>query len=255
MFSLENKHFANRELYLQAQRDLIQKGLYGGLPCEDLIMKGGEGSRGGKVIGHTKSGKPVYDSEHHELSHTIKKVLNKLKSGQSLTLASKATEILNKNKIHKDQLKVFKQVGLVSENHFPPLALKEEGSKVEKAMTAAGGEGVTQKESVEHNPQDMQNPKPSDLKKAYEILGLGDLIEKAEGSRGGKVIGHTKSGKPVYASMKASHYDNFTAEDHRDAMTHHDNKMRKTPSHKKEHEEHQLRAADHERLADRLEDK
>ena len=30
----------------------------------DLLIKGGgEGSRGGKVIGHTKSGKPIYESQ------------------------------------------------------------------------------------------------------------------------------------------------------------------------------------------------
>lgn len=27
----------------------------------DLLEKGGEGSKGGKVIGHTKSGKPIYE--------------------------------------------------------------------------------------------------------------------------------------------------------------------------------------------------
>lgn len=36
----------------------------------ELIKGGGEGSRGGKVIGHTKSGKPIYeyinDSTHHD---------------------------------------------------------------------------------------------------------------------------------------------------------------------------------------------
>ena len=30
------------------------------------------------------------------------------------------------------------------------------------------------------------------------IKGSQELIEKAEGARGGKVIGHTKSGKPIY---------------------------------------------------------
>jgi len=30
------------------------------------LRKGGEGSRGGKIIGHTKSGKPIYKT----LSHT-----------------------------------------------------------------------------------------------------------------------------------------------------------------------------------------
>jgi hypothetical protein len=29
------------------------------------IEKGGEGSKGGKVIGHTKSGKPIYENHNH----------------------------------------------------------------------------------------------------------------------------------------------------------------------------------------------
>lgn len=34
----------------------------------DLYKSKGEGSRGGKVIGHTKSGKPIYEGgEHHEI--------------------------------------------------------------------------------------------------------------------------------------------------------------------------------------------
>lgn len=32
---------------------------------EDDIEKGGEGSKGGKIIGHTKSGKPIYDTANH----------------------------------------------------------------------------------------------------------------------------------------------------------------------------------------------
>lgn len=48
-----------------------------------------------------------------------------------------------------------------------------------------------------------------------------DEVEKAggEGSRGGKVIGHTKSGKPVYASRSSYHssYSDFSDEDHEDA--------------------------------------
>lgn len=32
---------------------------------EKLIKAGGEGTRGGKVIGHTASGKPIYDADQH----------------------------------------------------------------------------------------------------------------------------------------------------------------------------------------------
>jgi hypothetical protein len=40
---------------------------------------------------------------------------------------------------------------------------------------------------------------------------------KGEGSKGGKVIGHTTSGKPVYAKKRGEDYKNFTSQDHEDA--------------------------------------
>ena len=46
--------------------------------------------------------------------------------------------------------------------------------------------------------------------------GTEDLIKGGEGSRGGKVIGHTRSGKPVYESHTSSHsdYRDFDEADH-----------------------------------------
>ena len=46
-------------------------------------------------------------------------------------------------------------------------------------------------------------------------------IEKSEGARGGRVIGHTKSGKPIYENKKGSTYKNFSKQDHDDAATLH----------------------------------
>lgn len=52
---------------------------------------------------------------------------------------------------------------------------------------------------------------------------LENLIEKAskkgEGSKGGHIIGHTKSGKPVYKAKSAGHKDHkdFSGQDHLDA--------------------------------------
>jgi hypothetical protein len=46
---------------------------------------------------------------------------------------------------------------------------------------------------------------------------LDDQIEKAEGSRGGKVIGHTKSGKPIYDSFGHPKHDDFNSVDHKEA--------------------------------------
>jgi len=67
------------------------------------------------------------------------------------------------------------------------------------------------------------------IEKSYKVnaltvkLGLveGESIEKAEGDKGGKVIGHTKSGKPIYEHAKAKSYKDFTRQDHHDAYTTH----------------------------------
>lgn len=50
-----------------------------------------------------------------------------------------------------------------------------------------------------------------------------DFEKGGEGSRGGKVIGHTKSGKPIYENHPADHadYSNFTHHDHFDAYVAH----------------------------------
>lgn len=54
-----------------------------------------------------------------------------------------------------------------------------------------------------------------------EIDQISETLEKAakmgEGSRGGKVIGHTKSGKPVYEDVGHSAHAAFTPEEHEDA--------------------------------------
>lgn len=46
-----------------------------------------------------------------------------------------------------------------------------------------------------------------------------DYLQKSqgEGSHGGKVIGHTKSGKPIYDTHYHESHKNFSAQDHRDA--------------------------------------
>lgn len=36
----------------------------------EILEKGGEGSRGGKVIGHTKSGKPIYEHSDNKNLHS-----------------------------------------------------------------------------------------------------------------------------------------------------------------------------------------
>ena len=44
-----------------------------------------------------------------------------------------------------------------------------------------------------------------------------DIIKGGEGSKGGNIIGHTRSGKPIYDSYNHEGHKEFNAEDHRDA--------------------------------------
>ena len=67
----------------------------------------------------------------------------------------------------------------------------------------------------------------SNYKETDELIKAYDeqKIEKSEGSRGGKVIGHTKSGKPIYANKEASTYTDFSSKDHKDAAELHNERM------------------------------
>lgn len=54
---------------------------------------------------------------------------------------------------------------------------------------------------------------------------MDEVIKAGEGSRGGKIVGHTSSGKPIYQS-KMQHIDSgvhhsYTAKDHKEAAHHH----------------------------------
>jgi hypothetical protein len=61
-------------------------------------------------------------------------------------------------------------------------------------------------------------------KYGVDILNIvEDVLQKGgEGSKGGKVIGHTKSGKPIYESVNHPDHKDFSKEDHRDAAEIHE---------------------------------
>lgn len=54
------------------------------------------------------------------------------------------------------------------------------------------------------------------------VKAYNDSIAKAEGARGGKVIGHTKSGKPIYESANHEAHKNFSIAEHDDAIKVHE---------------------------------
>lgn len=54
-----------------------------------------------------------------------------------------------------------------------------------------------------------------------EIRALERKIAGETGPRGGKIIGKTRSGKPVYETKKGHEYKEFSLGDHKDAATIH----------------------------------
>lgn len=56
-------------------------------------------------------------------------------------------------------------------------------------------------------------------------------LEKAEGDRGGKVIGRTKSGKPIYDTHNHFSHAKFSSQDHEDAEVLHGSEMKKYGKH------------------------
>jgi hypothetical protein len=72
---------------------------------------------------------------------------------------------------------------------------------------------------------DMTNFSIGELKRKQLLKGFGidedaDL-QKAEGTRGGNVIGHTRSGKPIYNNFEHEGHKGFDYKDHLDASRAH----------------------------------
>lgn len=86
-----------------------------------------------------------------------------------------------------------------------------------KLKTPDGKQVTDQKQAIAIAYSEAGLSKSNKMSKAFDVLGV-DYIEKAEGSHGGKVIGHTKSGKPIYESsshpLKSalhSHLENYSS--------------------------------------------
>jgi len=129
-------------------------------------------------------------------------------------------------------------------------------------MLNAGLKGWLAKAEGEEDEEVDPEADPNDLSDEDDgmITDL-DTVEKAggEGSRGGRIIGHTSSGKPIYERGNAGHYDQWSKVDHRDAENAHSrhseeaherSKKAWLPSKKKEHAaqsaQHKERATYHQ---------
>jgi len=139
------------------------------IDADDIFdLEKAEGSRGGNVIGHTKSGKPIYEDHTHE-------------SHKKFTSAD-----------HKDAAK-----------H----QLKHEWKLRDMARDARVA-GDTKKEKTLMDKVYVSSKNRANVRVSGEYAraaakGFESDIEKGggEGSRGGKISGHTKAGKPIYEAM------------------------------------------------------
>ena len=141
----------------------------------------------GFKIGHTYTDKPVYSAK----SAKDYKGFNKKDHASAANLHAQASrdammeKLVNKAKHHS--------------------MMEDEHDKASKG---------------EYKKFKMKKANEDELEKGIGCDTNDDILEKGgEGSKGGKIIGHTKSGKPVYQGKTAyySGYKDFTKKDHKDA--------------------------------------
>lgn len=84
----------------------------------------------------------------------------------------------------------------------------------------------SKKKTKKKSKKKMANLSSKDWKREDYLqkgfLTVDDVLQKAgAGSRGGKVIGYTSSGKPIYENFNHSEHKNFTASEHYEASKAH----------------------------------
>lgn len=140
------------------------------------------GPRGGKIIGKTRSGKAIYDDVNH------------------------ADHAKFDRNDHFDAMQAHQNKALEAQNH--PFKILH-GPEIKHH----------QENATQHYLKSQQRQSPP--------RPTGSVIESLEnrlaelGARGGKIIGKTKSGKPIYESANHEAHKAFTAGDHKDAMNVH----------------------------------
>ena len=198
--------------------------------------KSGVGSRGGKIVGYTKSGKPLYESANDHLKQMSYHLKKRFRDPE--------------NQEHHDNVEhhlkeYIKKQGVPADEVDNASLMEDEmyggGSHKNVQQTEAMTKEMAADWAKEHQQTIKKGlPQAKDLYQLAKTLEIEEQVEDnntekgGEGSRGGKVIGHTKSGKPIYHSKKASDYSDFTKEDHLDAaekhneiMNHHDRMAQK----------------------------
>ena len=166
----------------------------------------GEGSHGGKVIGHTRSGKPIYLSTDH--SHTM---FDMAKDGVDITQDWTGSK-KGRRQAFKD---LFRSALDMHRQHYRDWKVGDHRDAAAAHNTAgeqplvAGDdpedyEGTGSDKRTHHfGVEEAHNLMSAALirrRRLQDAKNSGPIIKShGEGSHGGHVIGHTRSGKPIYS--------------------------------------------------------
>lgn len=181
-----------------------------------------EGSHGGHVIGHTRSGKPIYDSHSHpehkdftskdhfdaaNVHNTLNKEAYKNGDKQKETFHGKQRDEHNldknpglRNKMHEEGKKMMAGIDSQRKTH----GLKKPG------ITGAGKDIETDRQYKSFSKTEATMDRLDKMITEYQ-----DMF-KAEGARGGHVIGHTPSGRPIYQSKSKQNNRDHSVNHHSD---------------------------------------
>jgi len=115
---------------------------------------------------------------------------------------------------HMDAMKAHQHHALQAQNH--PLSILH-GSEIKHHNDHA----------TQHYLKSHDRPRPTKMSKIEELeMRLAEI-----GDRGGKIIGKTRSGKPIYDSANHAAHKGFSAGDHKDAMNAHAGHVHKLENH------------------------
>lgn len=177
----------------------------------DELLKAsqGEGSRGGKVIGHTKSGKAIYESSGHAGEKDF---------DQAERVHAELTRHSHHRKVQKEankEIKTLNQKLSEKKQKTPDIGTSVKRQNVSgwlaEANTIAAKmlhEGKIDKEKhdliVAENKANAKRRLGKSLSDTEIDQAIEDLFKstEGEGSRGGNVTGHTASGKPIYGESR-----------------------------------------------------
>jgi hypothetical protein len=215
--------------------------LLGSYSNADEILKGkGEGSKGGKVVGHTKSGKAIYDKhDHHKMMAGYHEAMSKkfhdkaddFGSSSDKGVAAEGKEHRKTAEWHEEQREKHKKAAdnepknpdfkKPSEEEALAYGKKhgaDEKPKDEGYEDTGEGAHVKKEEKPEKKAEPKEEKKEAKpAEKKPEAKKEDKKIEKSDNAAGGKKIGKTKSGKDVYDDPDHKEHKEFTSQDHRDA--------------------------------------